>query len=295
VDSVRARAAGAERDIAAMTADIKRLDGGKRNLTASMTALKRLQMLATAHERLRALAAARQYRECAGLLQAALALAAHFRSHRSVAQIADLHRGVVALQAGLREQVLDDFERAFAAGEVGARAGTLAEACLVMDALGDQARARVVTWYCNTELREYRQVFRGSDEAGSLDNISRRFAWFNRMLRTYDAEHAGIFPPHWRVGEALASAFCEGTRDDLKLVLQRTVRRTDAQSIDVNLLLACLQETLNFEHGLEKRFVGESRSSVDTEVSKDERPAVGQIISEAFEPYMSLWVESQDK
>jgi hypothetical protein len=35
---------------------------------------------------------------------------------------------------------------------------------------------------------------------------------------------------------------------------------------------------------------------MDTVLSRDDRPHVmGQIISEAFEPYMTLWVESQDK
>jgi hypothetical protein len=116
------------------------------------------------------------------------------------------------------------------------------------------------------------------------------------MLKTYDSEHASIFPAHWRVGEMLANAFCEGTRDDYKAILQRSMRRTDGQTLDVNLLLSCLQETLNFEHSLERRFVSESRSSMDTLDSGDTRPhGVGQIISEAFEPYMTLWVESQDK
>ena len=93
----------------------------------------------------------------------------------------------------------------------------------------------------------------------------------------------------------LASAFCEGTRDDYKSILQRSMRG-DGRPLDVNLLLSCLQETLNFEHNLERRFVGESRSSMDTVDSRDMRAhAVGQIISEAFEPYMTLWVESQDK
>jgi hypothetical protein len=116
------------------------------------------------------------------------------------------------------------------------------------------------------------------------------------MLKTYDGEHASIFPAHWRVGEMLANAFCEGTRDDYKAILQRSMRRTDGQTLDVNLLLSCLQETLNFEHSLERRFVTESRSSMDTLDSRDTRPhGVGQIISEAFEPYMTLWVESQDK
>lgn len=47
IDSVRERAVRTEMTITEMTADIKKLDGTKRNLTISMTALKRLQMLST--------------------------------------------------------------------------------------------------------------------------------------------------------------------------------------------------------------------------------------------------------
>jgi vacuolar protein sorting-associated protein 53 len=296
IDGVRNRAMQTELSIADMTADIKKLDNTKRNLTLSMTALKRLQMLTTAYEQLRGLARTRHYRDCAQLLQAVMQLVQHFKSYRSIDQIATLHRNIVGLQEELLKQVCDDFEKAFAQDAVAENKGMLTEGCFVMDALGDIARSRLITWYCNTELREYRQVFRGNDEAGSLDNISRRYSWFNRMLKTYDREHASIFPPHWRVGEMLANAFCEGTRDDFKAILQRSVRRTDGQPLDVNLLLSCLQETMNFEHSLETRFIGDSRASIDTTLSKDDRPLhVGQIISEAFEPYMTLWVESQDK
>lgn len=45
IDNVRERAIRTEMTITEMTADIKKLDGTKRNLTVSMTALKRLQML----------------------------------------------------------------------------------------------------------------------------------------------------------------------------------------------------------------------------------------------------------
>ena len=51
----------------------------------------------------------------------------------------------------------------------------------------------------------------------------------------------------------LANAFCEGTRDDFKLILQRASRRSDGQSLDANLLLDCMQETLEFEQNLDKR------------------------------------------
>jgi hypothetical protein len=295
IEGVRERAVQTEQAITEMTADIKRLDNTKRNLTLSMTALKRLQMLTTAYEQLRGLAKTRQYRECAQLLQAVIQLMAHFKSYRSIDQIATLSRNVSDLQRELLEQVCEDFEIIFAKAEVGTRRGMLAEACAVMDSLGEHARSRLINWYCNTQLREYRQVFRGNDEAGSLDNIARRYSWFNRMLKTYDQEHASIFPPYWRVGEQLATAFCEGTRDDYKAILQRSMRG-DGKVLDVNLLLSCLQETLNFEHSIEKHFTGESRSSMDTIDSKaTATQSVGNIISEAFEPYMTLWVESQDK
>ena len=296
VEGVRQRAIETEEAITEMTADIKRLDNTKKNLTLSMTALKRLQMLTTAYEQLRGLSSSRQYRECAQLLQAVIQLMAHFKSYRSIDQIATLSRNVSDLQREMLEQVCEDFEITFAKGEIPQRRGMLAESCLVMDSLGENARSRLITWYCNTQLREYRQLFRGSEEAGSLDNITRRYSWFKRMLKTYDNEHAALFPPSWRVNELLANAFCEGTREDFKGILQRSARRADGQTLDVDLLLSCLQETLEFEHGLERKFTNASRASTDTLSSnEDKSPIFSQAISEAFEPYLSIWVEAQDK
>ena len=228
-----------------------------------MTALKRLQMLTTAYEQLQGLSKSRQYRECAQLLQAVIQLMTHFKSHRSIDQIATLSRNVADLQRELLEQICEDFEVTFAKQEVGQWKEMLAEACLVMDALGENARSRLVTWYCNTQLREYRQVFRGNEEAGSLDNIARRYSWFKRMLKTYDDEHAIIFPASWHVNEMLANAFCESTKEDFKGILSRSTRKIEGQpqfqTLDVNLLLSCLQETLDFEHGLERRFTNTVR------------------------------------
>lgn len=292
IDDVRERALKTEQAITEMTLDIKQLDNAKRNLTLSMTALKRLQMLTTAYEQLRALSRTRQYRDCSQLVQAVIQLMAHFRSYRSIDQIATLSRNVADIQRELLEQVCEDFELASSRGEVVQKREILAEGCLVMDALGDHARSRLVTWYCNAQLREYRQVFRNHEEAGSLDNISRRYSWFRRILRGYDEEYAGIFPSSWRVNEILANVFCEETRNDFKGILARSVR--NGQTIDVNLLLSCLQETLDFEHALERRFATDSRPSTDTFAS-NEVSVFSPTISGAFEPYLSLWVESQDK
>ncbi|KHJ36150.1 putative garp complex subunit vps53 [Erysiphe necator] len=295
IESVRTRALETEQTITHMTADIKRLDGTKRNLTLSMTALKRLQMLTTAYEQLRTFAKSRQYRECSGLLQAVLQLMKHFNSYRSIDQIATLSRNVTDLQREILEQICEDFEICFSKDEIAAKKGILHEACIVMDVLGSAAQARLVTWYVNTQLREYRQVFRGNDEAGSLDNIGRRYSWLKRILSMYEEKHEVIFPKQWRINEVLANEFCEETRDDFNDILEKSMRRTDGSKVDVNLLLSCLQETMDFEHSLEKKFSSDSRTSIDTRNSLDERQTTFErSISKAFEPYLSLWIEAQD-
>ncbi|KAF2857694.1 hypothetical protein K470DRAFT_273083 [Piedraia hortae CBS 480.64] len=297
IEGVRERAAETEKQIADMTADIKRLDSTKKNLRLSMTALKRLQMLTTAYEQLSGLSKRREYKECANLLQVVIQLMAHFKSYRSIDQIATLSKNVTDLQRELLEQVCEDFETTFSSGQVQQKRAMLAEACCVVDALGDHARSRLITWYCNTQLREYRQVFRSSEEAGSLDNISRRYSWFMRLLKKYNSEHSHLFPPAWRVNEMLANSFCAGTREDYKDILQKSMGRTDGPPPDVNLLLSCLQQTLDFEHSLEKQLAASnSRASIDTATSAEGRTrAFGQVISEAFEPYLSIWVQSQDR
>ena len=92
-------------------------------------------------------------------------------------------------------------------------------------------------------------MFRGNEEAGGLDNISRRYAWLRRILGQYDEEHSGIFLGHWRVNEALVKAFCDTTREDYRGILARS-----GKGLDVKLLLSALQQSLEFEYYLEKRF-----------------------------------------
>jgi vacuolar protein sorting-associated protein 53 len=68
--------------------------------------------------------------------------------------------------------------------------------------------------------------------------------------------------------------------------------------VDVNLLLSALQQTLDFEQSLERRFsIAESRTSLDTTVSADGGQGVlgSHLISAVFEPYLGLWVDAQEK
>ncbi|KAK9479498.1 Vps53-like protein [Lipomyces japonicus] len=295
IEIVRERAVIAEEVITGMTVDIRKLDETKKNLTKSMTMLKRLQMLMTANEQLTVFAKDREYKEAAQLLEAVIELVTYFKSYRSITQIAALSRNIAELQRNLSEQVIADFETAIEGRKpefYSERPTVLLEGCMVMDALGESYKQRLTTWYCNIQLKEYRNIFRGSDEAGSLDNISRRYSYLKRMLKSLEPQIAQMFPSSWKVDEHLCRLFCEITRDDYKSNLAR-----NAKNLNVDFLLKALEETMEFEQFLEKRFASNPKLLPDVDLTDKNASNLvfGRAISEAFEPYLGLWVDSQDR
>ena len=73
-------------------------------------------------------------------------------------------------------------------------------------------RTQLLDRYVALELKDYRRIFRATDEAGQLDNISRRFAWFRRLLQTHEIEQGRVFPVEWKAGWYLLARFVEITR-----------------------------------------------------------------------------------
>lgn len=127
------------------------------------------------------------------------------------------------------------------------------DAALVIDALGGEARTSIIDFYTNFQLREYRRIFRATDEAGQLDNVSRRFAWFRRILKVYDDDHATMFEEapikSWGVAKELTRKFTEVTREDLRSVLIRSQGR-----VQVPVLLEALHASIEFEKSMSRRF-----------------------------------------
>ncbi|KDE06776.1 hypothetical protein MVLG_02972 [Microbotryum lychnidis-dioicae p1A1 Lamole] len=291
VTAIRNAATESEMVVREITRDIQSLDLAKRNLVASITALKRFQMLVSAFDQLNRLAKSRRYRETAQALGAVKQLSSYFKTYGSVDRVAAVSRGVVDVQGVLRTQVMRDFEEAFAseASRVG-KNGQLADACLVIDALGEEAKNGLFSWYTVLLLRDYRKVFGSNSEAGQLDNISRRFAWFRRILKTHEDENGTIFPSVWSVGAVLAGGFSEVTRDDLKSVLQKA-----APGLQVGLLLEALGQTVEFERELSRKFTLPFDYIASLSAVRSGRSGPTAPISAVFEPYLGIFVDAQDK
>ena len=88
----------------------------------------------------------------------------------------------------------------------------IAEACQVVDVLGVEVRAHIVDRFVALEMKEYRKIFRTNDEAGQLDNLSRRYAWFRRLIQNFEIEQGRVFPSDWKVNWHLLAKFAEITR-----------------------------------------------------------------------------------
>ncbi|KAI7874765.1 hypothetical protein K492DRAFT_168869 [Lichtheimia hyalospora FSU 10163] len=285
IQDIKCKASHSEAMVQEITQDVKSLDYAKRHLTHSVTALKRLQMLVTAIDQLESMSQNNQLEGSAQLLQAVVQLMQHFKSYKSVPQIALLSDRITGLQTSLERKILTTFEQGFQSdGSISIPSNTLQDACKVASALGENTKEKVINIYVDSQLKPYRQIFGINEEVSQLDNISRRYAWLKRLLKSCDENHAEIFPRSWCITGRLCEQFCDLTRTDLGRVLGNT------QPLDVKELLKALQLTIEFEGQLSKRYEKMNKyENLDKQMSFEKR------ISSCFIPYLDVYIDAQDR
>ncbi len=288
---IREKARESESVVHDITGDIRTLDTAKRNVVQSMTVLKRLQMLFSGTAQLARMTANRNYRDAAQALSAAKEFQSFFKDYLGIPRVAALWKEVNDLQAQLRTMAMEDYEKFFLhdAGS-NVRGTVLPDAAFLIDAVGADARSGLIDWYTALQLREYRRIFRATDEAGQLDNVARRYAWLKRALKSFEEEHAPAFLPGWAVERALCAKFSEVTRDDLKSVLVREQAR-----LQVADLLDALEATMQFESQLSKKFDVAFKDLIGTPSTASTSTSASTTISSVFEPYLGIYIDAQDK
>lgn len=293
---IREKARESENVVKEITRDIRSLDIAKRNVVSSMTALKRLQMLVNGVDQLQRLAETKRYREAASALQAVRSLLDFFQSYKGVERIAAAWKQVNNLQNTLRTTIMKDYENFFLHDPNRAvRSTNLPESALVIDAIGTEAKSALIDWYCALQLREYRRIFRATDEAGQLDNVSRRFAWFRRVLKIHEDEHAPAFLEHWKAERWLIRKFADVTKEDLRSVLIREQSR-----LNVSSLMEALNATLEFEGAMSRKYNTSFEELIAPPTTQGQQQQAQasvqtQTISAIFDPHLGVFVEAQDR
>ncbi|KAI0645796.1 Vps53-like protein [Trametes meyenii] len=287
---IREKATESEAVVRNITKEIQVLDLAKKNLILSMTTLKRLQMLVNMLGQLEDQIKERKYHDIVQSLAAVKQIGASFKPYTSVQRISQLWRRIQEIQTELRAMIDADWDKFYMQDPAKPiKPSVVADACLVVDVLGADIRTQFIERYVALELKEYRRIFRATDEAGQLDNLSRRFAWFRRLLHTHETEQGRVFPAEWKVGWFLTAKFIEITRDDMTVLLSKA-----GSKLVVKQLLDTLQETMEFETSVTRKF-----STSLQELLKVTTPANAtrplKPITSAFEPHMGVYVDAQDK
>ncbi|KAI3609669.1 garp complex subunit [Moniliophthora roreri] len=286
---IREKATESEAVVRSITKDIQVLDLAKKNLILSMTTLKRLQMLVNALTQLEDLVKEKKYSEIAQTLAAVKQISESFKQYTSVPRIMQVWRRIQEVQGTLRGLIDQDFDAFYLQDPAKPiRPAVIADACLVVDVLGADVRTQLIERYVALELKEYRRIFRTSDEAGQLDNISRRFSWFRRLLQNHELEQGRVFPGDWRVEWHLLAKFTEITRDDLTSLLAAA-----GKSLTVKSLLDNLQIVGDFEASMSKKWSTPYQDMLRETVTSTSRPP--KSLKASFEPHMGVFVDAQDK
>lgn len=335
IKAIKSKAEQSEELVSDVCRDIKSLDVAKRNLTLTVTALKRLVMLVTALEQLRSTAECRHYEQASCLIYAVEELSSHFQELSHVARVADLLERKAAVFSDLKQQILEDYMCLH--GGIGSATrleqlpegwGTAAAKCV--DAIGPGMKREVVTQFCLRLLEGYKDIFQPPKEASGLETAERRFAWLKRTLREYDDKYKSQFPESWRVPCGLCDLFCHVTRQHLVEILD-----TSHHMVDPELMVRVLLKSIEFENELARKWAVETpdddavtldsgnlhstmpvlkypdvlssktgkkaaiSSHLDTaneRVGTDHfAPRFRGIISECFDAYLGTWVRHEEK
>lgn len=253
LEGIRTKSEETESMVREICSDIQTLDNAKRNLTSTITALRRLHMLETAVEQLSILTTERAYKEAANLLEAVTQLASNFDSYKAIPKICELLASVRALRSELQAQVFEEFKMHIDPSMSDDVSSMLADAALVVSVLGPGLILKLVQWFSDKELAEYSNLFDPAKQPATLEGVERRFAWLKRWLRSYQATYAHVLPASWKVPQLCAESFCDLTRQHLSVLLQRMAKENSA-NMDVRRLLFVIQQSIEMEKELTKRF-----------------------------------------
>lgn len=268
VSKIRSDSSRAQETIFNTTSYIQKLDNCKKNLVSLMTVLQRLQMLSDVNNSLHDVVPTKNYQEIVQMLGALKELLKFFRSYKSIEEINKVDIRLTKEQNKLVDDIFIDFEDAVVNKTA---KDQLVYGCHILELVDPKNKDKLLSWFFNLQLKEIQSVFSSRDEAGSLENINRRYIYFNNTLSEVHRSYLGLFPKEWKVDFELGKLFCDMTLEEVRDQLN--------DNIKPNVLLDTLMITLEFEKNLNLLFHTNEFS---------------RRILKLFQPYMHIWVKEQD-
>eukprot|EP01064_Diplonema_japonicum_P013519 TRINITY_DN21081_c0_g1_i2.p1 TRINITY_DN21081_c0_g1~~TRINITY_DN21081_c0_g1_i2.p1 ORF type:complete len:779 (+),score=189.79 TRINITY_DN21081_c0_g1_i2:59-2395(+) len=249
VEEIRRMAEESEAMVMEICTEISSLDNAKKNLTDAITILKKMKDISKGLDELKAstdqqpadlAAAAENLTLCRQILEK------HFSNHSNLPRVKELSDKLsrelkICSQLALQElKTIDVHEEEVPPSVI--------DACAVADACGDEIKTAAVTAFVQANIEKYKKAFLpGSDEA-RLEKMERRFAWFRRLLKSFEDNLSGHIPVSWCIQQELGVEFCLATREDIKVALEQ-----EGGGMNIEILVRVLQKAIDFEKDLTAR------------------------------------------
>uniref|UniRef100_A0A1I8F1A9 Vacuolar protein sorting-associated protein 53 homolog n=1 Tax=Macrostomum lignano TaxID=282301 RepID=A0A1I8F1A9_9PLAT len=243
---IKERADRSEAAVLDLTRDIRRLDTAKRNLTGSITALNQVVILINGVDEMKALMLRndRPYDALAQCLGKIHEVTAGLDRFMDIPQLQQLRNEARSLEAELSGRVKTELRDLLTGPprELQQQRGQVEACCRLADLMDFRVRTEVLDKFVQQQLAEYAVLFEETQEAAWLTKIDSRFGWMKKFVLGFEERYARLFPSNWRVTQRLVKEFCDITRSQLKVLMQKR-----AKELDVKLLLFAVERTRLFE------------------------------------------------
>ncbi|SSD59120.1 related to Vacuolar protein sorting-associated protein 53 [Saccharomycodes ludwigii] len=280
--------------ISLLTQDISTLDRAKKNITQSINIFSNLQALCDSYVFCNKYLPTLKFIEISKKYSLMCTLSEFFsKEYKSVDEINNLLKLVQVLKnntiASIKKCYVNLFngELSSSAEEEAVNQQELSVGVSkILDADRPSVKADMIYWIIDSKvLYELKEVFQVDDEASSLENLSRRFVFFKKVLNNFQAKYANYFPKEWAMAYQITKEFYSLTRKDLRIILKRELSGVGGSNNIGNvttLFMESLQTTMDFEKYIKVKF--------SNRLIKDKIPT----ISSCFEPFITIWINNQN-
>ncbi|ELP94844.1 hypothetical protein EIN_247980, partial [Entamoeba invadens IP1] len=260
------RSVDSEHTILKVCDGMRKMGYAKRNLEDIIQVITHLNQLFNNLSKLDNLLRAKKYDDIILILQTTHLLLKMFEKFSgtentisSAVERYDLFSGKVLDEA---KRVIDQFEKK------GMSQDQLVQFVTIVDSLNEKHISEFVVWMYNHLLVGYSNEFPLTGEFSGLENIDKRYVWFNKRLMGYEEMYGKIFPKRWRVGEELVLEFVSSTKVAFEKLLERLIVESKKAGGDstnfTTKIVKALHVTIIFEQQLYKRvYHKEYRRKID--------------------------------
>lgn len=248
ISSIQKQSIQTQKTVAEICRDIQPLNNAQENLTATVTYLRRFQMMVTTLKFFEENVNKQDYQQCSTNLLALTSFFEDFKTYEDISLIKTLTNKFYDLKRQLRNQISTSLNSTLFAGVPGENCNAM---CSCIDAFSDDFHSNVVDLFCDRVLSPGDEVLSNIDP---LD-VQKRYSWFIQKSTTFSKIYSNAFPQEWRISYQLARAFCLRTSAALR---EKFKKINFSNSTDNNNLaeryLRAFEFTVRFERKMAEYF-----------------------------------------